>query len=153
MRSSIDESVNSDNFWEKYKEFEKSTYKQAWRDLKWRSVLSITNWIINRVIFCGVALPCMFLGFIVTMQAWETSWVEALNTVFIGHTELFTAERVNEIFKLWVVFFVMSFALFIFLAPWKSPAAKQVEWEMGFWWRQHGSKLTMAKSKSEKIKC
>ncbi len=67
MRTLTDVSVTSDNFWEKYKEFEKSTYKQAWRDLKWRSAFSITKWLINRLIFSGVVLPCMFLGFLVAV--------------------------------------------------------------------------------------
>ncbi|HAS4037815.1 TPA: hypothetical protein I6696_003491 [Vibrio cholerae] len=151
MRSLTDESVTQDNFWEKYTEFEKSTYKQAWRELKWRSAFSITLWLINRVIFSGVALPCMFFGILVAVLAWETSWIEALNTVFIGHTEPFTAETVNQIFEVWAVFFFMSFAICIAFAPWKSPAAKQVEWEMGFWWRQHGSKLPMAKYKQKDI--
>lgn len=147
MQSSTAQSVTPDNFWQQRKEFEKSTYKQAWRDLKWRCGLSLTSWIISRAILCGVAYPCSILGFLVVAQAWETSWVEALNAAFIGHTEPFTAESVDGLLRIWMMFFVLSFGVVIGFAPWKSPAARQVEREMDLWWRQHGDKMPEAQWK------
>lgn len=99
MQSPTVRTVTPDNFWQCRKEFEKSAYKQAWRDLRWRCGLSLASWIISRSIFCGLVLPCSILGFLVAATAWETSWVEALNAIFIGHTEPFTAESVNGLLR------------------------------------------------------
>ena len=144
---SNDMTVTPENFWQRRTEFEKSAYKQANKDLKWRNAISFALWILNRAVFFGIAFPSIVLGFVIILMAWETSWVDALNTIFIGHTEPFTAEIVDQLLRIWMVFFIITFGVSAAFKPWKSPAAKLVESEMHIWWDKHGQKLPIAQTK------
>lgn len=146
MQSSSVQTVTQENFWQQHKEFKTFSYKQAWQKLKWQSFFSLVNWLVARLIFCGVMCPASIIASLLILNAWDVGWVETLNSVFLGHVEQYTTDDVQAFLRTWLVLSGIIFAIGFVLAPWKSPAARQVELEMDNWWRQHSDKLPLGKS-------
>lgn len=146
MQSSTVQTVTQENFWQVYKEFKAFSFKQAWHNLKWYSVVSLANWIIVRLLFSGLMCPASIIASLLIFNAWDVGWIETLNSVFLGHVEQYTAGDVQAFLSTWLVLSGSIFVIGFVLAPWKSPVTRQIELEMDNWWRQHSDKLPVGKN-------